>query len=86
VYRIFISASAEKALKRVPSKDQQRLAAAIWSLAVNPKPIGSKKLRGYEQTYRLRVGDYRIIYEIEDQKLIITVLKVGHCKDIYRQL
>ena len=83
-YKILISSSAEKALKKLPGKDQKRVAAAIWSLAIDPHPIGSKKLSGFDSVFRIRVGSYRVIYEIEGQRLIITVLKVGHRKDIYR--
>jgi mRNA interferase RelE/StbE len=56
---------------------------AIANLAVNPRPFGYKKLKG-EEAYRIRVGDYRIIYEIDDGKIIVTVVSVGNRKDIYK--
>jgi mRNA interferase RelE/StbE len=83
---VFISRSAEKQLKKLPSRDQQRLAGAIWGLAVNPWPLGAKKLAGYESIYRLRIGDYRVIYEVSGKTVTVTVLKVGHRKDVYRML
>ena len=57
--------------------------AAIADLADNPRPYGYKKLKG-EDAYRIRVGDYRVIYEINDDKIIVTVVMVGHRKDIYK--
>ncbi len=84
IYKVFINASAEKALKRLPSTDQRRIAAAIASLAIDPLPVGVKKLSGFQHTHRIRVGNYRIIYELHGRELIVTVLKIGHRKDIYR--
>lgn len=58
---------------------------AVNALAVNPLPLGSKKIRGSLQTCRIRKGDYRIIYSIEDDRLVIQVITVGHRKDIYQK-
>jgi mRNA interferase RelE/StbE len=57
--------------------------SAIAALANNPRPYGYKKLKG-EDAYRIRVGDYRIIYEINDDRIIVTVVSIGHRKDIYK--
>ena len=83
-YKIFISASAEKKLKKIPKNDLVKVIEKIQSLSTDPYPEGCRKLSGEENTYRVRQGTYRIIYEIENKKLIILVLKVGHRKDIYR--
>lgn len=83
-FELLISSSAEKSLKKVPKKDSTKVVAAIEMLAIDPRPQGSRKLSGEINTYRIRVGVYRIIYEIEDRLLRILVLKIGHRKDIYR--
>ncbi len=82
-YRIIVKQSVSKDLKKVPKKDVERILAAIRSLAKNPRPSQSKKLSGQER-YRLRQGDYRILYSIEDDRLTVCVVKVGDRKDIYR--
>jgi mRNA interferase RelE/StbE len=83
-YALELSSSAEKALERLPKNVVVRIDKAINSLADDPRPRGYKKLVGTENDYRIRVGDYRIIYSIEDDKLIVLVVDVGHRKDIYR--
>lgn len=82
-YRIELKKSVLKDFERIPNKDLQRILLAIKSLAKDPRPLQSKKLSGYEQ-YRLRQGNYRILYEIQDNVLIVFVVAVGHRKDIYR--
>lgn len=82
-YRVLIKRSAAKELEAVPLKDRRRLVARIERLAANPRPVGAQKLSG-EEKYRLRQGDYRILYEIVDDDLIITVVRVGHRRDVYR--
>ena len=84
LYRVLITKSAEKALKQVGKVDQRRIAAAIVALAVDPFPQGVRKLVGYDATYRIRVGNFRIIYDVDSAEVLITVLKVGQRKDIYR--
>ncbi len=83
-YKLTISSTAEKTLKKVPKKDLRKIIELIQSLAIQPRPLGCRKLSGEEDTYRVRQGNYRVIYEIKDQKLIVLVLKIGHRKDIYR--
>jgi mRNA interferase RelE/StbE len=85
-YRIVISSTAEKALKKIPKKDLTKIVESIRVLAINPFPEGCRKLAGEEGTYRIRQGNYRIIYEIEGSKLRILILKIGHRKDIYRNI
>ncbi len=82
-YRIRVKRSVSKDLKKVPKKDIKRILAAIHALAENPRPPQSKKLSGQER-YRLRQGNYRILYSIEDEQLVIYVVKVGNRRDVYR--
>jgi mRNA interferase RelE/StbE len=82
-YRIELKKSVQKDLESIPKKGLQRIILAIKSLADDPRPPQSKKLSGLEQ-YRLRQGDYRILYSIEDDLLIVFVVAVGHRKEIYR--
>lgn len=82
-YKIVIKRSAAKEIEKVVLKDRKRLIAKIRELATNPRPLGCRKLSGQEK-YRIRQGDYRILYQIEDGRLIIVVVRVGHRRDIYR--
>ena len=82
-YSLLIKASAAKELEATPKKDRIRLAARIASLAFTPRPPGTEKLSG-EEKYRIRQGDYRILYLVEDAKLTVTVVKVGHRREVYR--
>ncbi len=83
-YRVEITASAEKALARLPKDDMSRVVRAITGLAAVPRPGGCRKLKGHEDVYRIRVGLYRVIYSIDDRRIIVVVLKLGHRKDAYR--
>ena len=83
-YRILIKPSAVKEIEAIsPKKDRQRIVGRITKLTDNPRPPGCEKLSGQEK-YRIRQGRYRIVYSIEDQDLIVYVVKVGHRKDVYR--
>uniref|UniRef100_UPI0032178DB5 type II toxin-antitoxin system RelE family toxin n=1 Tax=uncultured Draconibacterium sp. TaxID=1573823 RepID=UPI0032178DB5 len=82
-YQIFIERYALKQIKNIDKQSIPILKSAIEKLAENPRPFGYKKLRG-EEAYRIRVGQYRIIYEIDDHRIIVTVVSVGHRKDIYK--
>ena len=85
-YKLLIKKSAAKELEAIPrKKDRQRLVRKIDSLANDPRPTGCKKLAGSER-YRIRQGSYRIVYEIQDQQLIVYVVKIGDRKSIYRAL
>jgi mRNA interferase RelE/StbE len=83
-YSILITKSAAKELERVPTKDRQRIVAKIRALADNPRPVGAEKLSG-EDKYRVRQGDYRILYEIVDLDLIVTVVRIGNRREVYRR-
>ena len=82
-YRITVKQSVLKDLRKIPKKDVKRILSAIQALAENPRPPHSKKLSGQER-YRLRQGNYRILYSIEDANLVICVVKVGNRRDVYR--
>ena len=71
-------------MKKLPHGALARLAAALASLASEPRPPGVKKLSGKESLFRVRVGDYRIIYQVRDRELVVLVLKIGHRREIYR--
>jgi len=83
-YRIDVSATAERQLRKLEPEVRARIVDAIKNLAPNPRPRGSRKLRGYEDVFRIRTGMFRIIYSIEDDRLLIIILKVGHRREIYR--
>ena len=85
-YRIEFTPQAERDFKALDKPIQSRLARRIGSLADNPFPQGIIKLAGEEELYRLRVGDYRIIYQVQGRKLVILIIRIGHRGDIYRGL
>ena len=82
-YSLEIKRSAAKELAQLPPKDRGRIVMRIQALAEEPRPVGAEKLSGQER-YRIRQGDYRILYEIEDQVLRIIVVKIAHRRDVYR--
>ncbi|MGZ8944570.1 MAG: type II toxin-antitoxin system RelE family toxin [Methylococcaceae bacterium] len=84
VYRIEIKQSAKKELAQLPKTIAEKIAMQIKALADNPRPNGCKKLVGTEHSYRIRINDYRVLYSIFDQELVIQVIKLGHRRDIYR--
>ena len=84
-YSLYIKPSAGKELESVGSKpDRLRIIGKIRSLAEDPRPHGSEKLAGYDDRYRIRQGNCRVVYAIDDEAGRVTIYKVGHRKDIYR--
>jgi mRNA interferase RelE/StbE len=83
-YQVSVIHSADKIIAGLPEQIRRRIANRLNLLAENPRPPGAIKLTG-EDAYRIRVGDYRIIYTIQDDKLIVLVIDVGHRGDIYRR-
>ena len=83
-YRIEVSATAERQIRKLPRADQVRVIQVIQALSINPRPPGCRKLSGYDDVFRVRIGRYRVLYSIEDRRLLIIVLKVGDRKDVYR--
>jgi mRNA interferase RelE/StbE len=83
-YRVQILDSALRQLEKLPRVQRDRIRRRIRELAAEPRPRGSIKLEGGDDHYRIRVGDYRVIYAIQDDELIVLVLRVGHRRDVYR--
>jgi mRNA interferase RelE/StbE len=84
-YKILVKPSANKEIDAVgQKKDRQRIVLRIQSLGENPRPLGCEKLAGHLDRYRVREGNYRILYSIDDEKLLVDIVKVGHRKDVYR--
>ncbi len=82
-YRIIFTRSAEKDLAEVPKSHYKNIVAHIARLAENPRPHGVKKLKGYENTYRIRVAAYRVLFEIMDEVVTVLVIAIAHRKDVY---
>lgn len=81
-YQIELRPAAVRALKRIDHQDRDRIRGAISLLGQNPRPPGAKALHG-RPGFRVRVGDYRIIYTVDDDVLVITVIMLGHRRDVY---
>jgi mRNA interferase RelE/StbE len=85
-YSIHFKPSVAKTLAKLPRDAQRRIATRIEQLIADPRPQGVEKLKGKDNLYRVRAGDYRIIYTIEDDKLVVLIVSIGHRRDIYRDL
>ena len=83
LYKLKFKVTFQKDMRMIPAIDRKKIIQRIDSLAINPRPFGYKKLTT-QNRYRIRQGDYRIVYEIFDEELIVWVVKVSHRKDIYR--
>ena len=82
-YSVVVAASARKELSPIPRPDSSRIASRLQSLASDPRPPRCQKLSGYGR-YRLRQGDYRIIYSVDDSAQTVDIVKIGHRKEVYR--
>ena len=82
-YRLRFKRSAAKELEDLPAKSRRRIAERIGALSLDPRPHGSEKLSG-EEKYRLRQGDLRIVYGIDDRESVVTVVRIAHRRDVYR--
>jgi len=86
-YEIEFTRAAEKAFSSLPSEIQGRIDRALDGLENDPWPTGHKKLKGSKEVvYRVRVGDYRVIYQVEEQRLVVVLIRIGHRKEVYRNL
>ena len=83
-YKIFIKPSAKKELESLPQNDLITIVEKIKNLSLDPRPHGAEKLSG-DDKYRIRQGNYRIVYSIGDDNLIVVVVKIGHRRDVYRK-
>lgn len=84
-HEVEVSRTAERQLRRLPRADQERVVRRMLLLAEDPFPQGVRKLTGYDDVYRIRVGRYRILYSVSRRRLVIIILKVGQRKDVYRR-
>jgi len=85
VYKVYFKKSVLKDIEKIPKKDLRRIIKRIESLTNDPRPADHEKLTGQER-YRIRQGNYRIVYSIQDDELTVWVIKVGHRRDVYRKL
>jgi mRNA interferase RelE/StbE len=83
-YRVIFAKSAQKELDKLPKNFGLKVLAKIEALSNNPRPVGCKKLEGSQNSYRIRVNDYRIIYSIYDKELIVDIVKIDDRKQVYR--
>ena len=80
---VLVKRTAERELRDIPKRDLSRVVARIRGLAEDPRPPGSEKLSGHDR-YRLRQGDYRVVYAVDDAERIVEVVKIGHRREVYR--
>ena len=80
-YRVELAPAAQRDLRRLPREVQVRLATPIQTLAEDPRPAGARKLRGEERTWRIRVGPYRVVYDIHDDRSLVVILKVARRRE-----
>ncbi len=86
MYRLLLTGSARKDLDRLRGATWERVRDAILGLEEEPRPPGCRKLRGGPNTYRIRIGDYRAVYDVDDESKAVTLLRVKHRRDVYRGL
>jgi mRNA interferase RelE/StbE len=84
-YRVAFTSSAAKELKKLSSELVARIAPRLENLATNPRPPGCKKLQGGDREWRIRVGDYRVVYIIDDAKLLVEVTRIRHRSEVYER-
>ena len=85
-YSVTFARSARKEMEKLPPQIAERILDRVETLAANPRPAGSLKLKGKVNLWRIRMGDYRVVYEIDDRNLIVDVSIVRHRKDVYRDI
>lgn len=84
MFSVLLERAAEKDLARLPARIHDRVIAAIMGLGKNPRPVGCRKLAGSKNDWRIRVGDYRVVYEIAEAVRIVRINRVRHRKEVYR--
>jgi mRNA interferase RelE/StbE len=86
-YHVFFAPAADRQLRKLPENVQRRIVRATEALQSDPRPPGSVKLQGEEDLHRIRirVGDWRVVYQIQDRELLVLVVRVGHRRDVYRR-
>lgn len=83
-YRVLLTPAAERQFGKLPHQAREMIAAALVALGANPRPPGCTKLAGADELWRIRIRQYRVIYQIQDTQLIVTVVKIGDRKEVYR--
>jgi mRNA interferase RelE/StbE len=83
-YQVILTKTAEKELEKLPTTVIKKIVPVLIGLEENPRPVGCKKLKGFDNLWRVRIGNYRVVYVIEDVILLVEVRAVGHRKDIYQ--
>jgi mRNA interferase RelE/StbE len=84
VYEVYIERAAERDLRRLARDDFRRVIAHVKALAEDPRPSGSRKISGSKNDWRIRVGDYRILYEFDRRAKLVRVMRVAHRREVYR--
>ena len=84
-YRVALTSSAARELQKLPNQTVARIFPRIESLASNPRPPGCKKMQGGDREYRIRAGDYRVVYTIDDRNLLVEVTRIRHRKEVYQR-
>lgn len=84
MYEIYIERRAERDLKRLPVEEFGRIIRAVRALAAGPRPAGCRKIEGSKSDWRIRIGDYRVVYEIDDRERAVRVMRVRHRSEVYR--
>ncbi|MEN6626704.1 MAG: type II toxin-antitoxin system RelE/ParE family toxin [Candidatus Sumerlaeia bacterium] len=84
-YHVILTSRAEKQLASLQTRDQHRILIRMETLADNPRPAGAVKLVGTDDGWRIRIGNFRVLYEIRDRELIVLVVEIGHRRDVYRR-
>ncbi|MFZ0890361.1 MAG: type II toxin-antitoxin system RelE/ParE family toxin [Candidatus Binataceae bacterium] len=83
-YRVDVSPGARRELRALDSGTRDRILRALVKLETEPRPAGAKKLKGGHELWRIRVGDYRIVYEVRDRILVVLVVRIAHRREVYR--
>lgn len=86
MYKVELARDSEKFIRKQNKSLQKKLVAVLRKLAENPYPPSAKKLKGLNELYRVRVGNYRIVYHVQNKRLVVLVLRIAHRKDIYKGL
>ena len=84
-YAVILKPAALRDLRKLPEDARRRIAVTIDSLAGEPRPTGVEKLQGEAELYRVRVGDYRIVYQVESKAPVVVVVRIGHRREVYRR-
>ena len=84
-YAVFVKPAALRELRKLPEDIKRRVAARIDALVGDPRPDGVERLQGEADLYRVRVGDFRIVYQVESKALVVLVVRIGHRRDVYRR-